>query len=85
MIRRRGGEGAILNSRGEFNRSYIPRLQIEEEREEATEELKLTREHTNKLLREQDGSWEQQKAEELGCDAILGPKSSAKKRSAEKE
>ena len=30
-IRRRGGEGAILNSRGEFSRCYIPRLQVVEE------------------------------------------------------
>ena len=30
-IRRRGGEGAILNSKGEFCRSYIPRLQVVEE------------------------------------------------------
>ena len=86
MIRRRGGEGAILNSRGEFNRSHIPRLQIvEEEKEGATDEQRLTREQTNRLLREQDGSWERQKAVELGNDAILGPKFSPKKRSAEKE
>ena len=80
MIRRRGGEGAILNSCGEFNRSYISRLQIVEEREGATEELKLTREHTNKLLRKQDGSWEQQKADELGS---LVPRREAQKRSKE--
>ena len=85
MIRRRGGEGAILNSRGEFNRSYIPRLQIEEEREGANEELVKTREQTNKLLRDQDGSWEQQKARELGNEAILGPKSSPQKRIADME
>ena len=30
-IRRRGGEGALLNSKGEFNRSKIPRLTIQEE------------------------------------------------------
>ena len=30
-IRRRGGEGAVLNSKGEFNRSFIPRLQLVEE------------------------------------------------------
>ena len=30
-IRRRGGEGAILNSKAEFNRCYIPRLQLEEQ------------------------------------------------------
>ena len=30
-IRRRGGEGAILNSKAEFNRCYIPQLKLEEE------------------------------------------------------
>ena len=30
-IRRRGGEGSVLNSRSEYNRSYIPRLRLEEE------------------------------------------------------
>ena len=30
-IRRRGGAGAILNSKSEFNRCYIPRLVMEEE------------------------------------------------------
>ena len=29
-IRRRGGEGRVLNSKAEFNRSYIPRLVVEE-------------------------------------------------------
>ena len=43
-IRRRGGEGAILNSKAEFNRCHIPRLQMEEEepegaREESEQEL----------------------------------------------
>ena len=28
-IRRRGGEGALLNSKGEYNRSHIPRLTIQ--------------------------------------------------------
>ena len=27
-IRRRGGEGAVLNSRAEFNRCFIPRLRL---------------------------------------------------------
>ena len=33
-IRRRGGEGAILNSKSEYNRCHIPRLQLEEEEPE---------------------------------------------------
>ena len=37
-IRRRVGSGAILNSKGEFNRAHIPRLVLED-REEEDEEL----------------------------------------------
>ena len=33
-IMRRGGEGAVLNSRAEYNRSHIPRLQVEKRDEE---------------------------------------------------
>ena len=50
-IRRRGREGAILNSRGEFNRCYIPRLKVEEEEPDNTVETK-NREHNMKLLRD---------------------------------
>ena len=32
-IRRRGGEGSILNSHAEHNRCHIPRLRVEEEEE----------------------------------------------------
>ena len=62
MIRRRGGEGAILNSKGEFSRSYIQRLQVVEEE---TVENKGDREQTAKLLREQDKVWETTRAREL--------------------
>ena len=78
MIRRRGGEGAILNSKGEFSRSYIPRLQVVEE--EAVEN-NGDREQTAKQLREQDRDWETTRARELGRNAILGPMSSPRKRS----
>ena len=37
-IRRRGGAGAILNSRAEYNRCHIPRLQMEEEEQEGSKE-----------------------------------------------
>ena len=56
-IRRRGREGAILNSRGEFNRCYIPRLKVEEEEPDNTVETK-NREHNMKPFREQDRSRE---------------------------
>ena len=53
-IRRREGEGAILNSRGEFNRSYIPRLVLREEDEKVDRELRIEeRELRNKKQREQ--------------------------------
>ena len=32
-IRRRGGEGAVLNSKAEFNRCYLPRLRLVDEQE----------------------------------------------------
>ena len=79
-IRRRGGEGAILNSKGEFSRSYIPRLQVPEEdqgAENSERELSAT------ILKEQDIQWEQSRSRELGDRAILGPKSSPLKRSKE--
>ena len=63
-IRRRGGEGAILNSKAEFNRCYIPRLQLGEldveqlEREEKEELQSISRE-----LDENLEDWEQRKAE----------------------
>ena len=70
-IRRRGGEGAILNSRGEFSRCYIPRLQVVQEEQENNND---GREITAKLLREHDKTWEESRARELGNEAILGPK-----------
>ena len=82
LIRRIGGEGAILNSRGEFSRSHIPRLQVvEEEQQTDTRERELT----TKLLREQDRDWENNKAMELGAEAILGPGASPTKRPIEEE
>ena len=59
-IMRRGGAGSVLNSRGEFNRCYIPRLRVEEpskvEELEKWEEQEL--EKTMELLREEDKQWE---------------------------
>ena len=60
-IRRRGGEGAILNSRGEFSRSYIPRLVVKEEDEEKDRNLRLEEKKCRSTtLREQDVTWERQ-------------------------
>ena len=46
-IRRRGGEGHILNSKGEFNRCHIPRLVLEEEDDDA-KKTRLEREQQEK-------------------------------------
>ena len=75
-IRRRGGEGAILNSKGEYSRCHIPRLVIEDE-EEQEEAMKSAREE---LLDQLDDVWEQHRRAELGSGAIMGPKSSPQKR-----
>ena len=43
-IRRRGGEGAILNSKAEFNRCFIPRLQLQEQTSVEEQEKESRRE-----------------------------------------
>ena len=69
-IRRRGGEGAILNSKAEFNRCYIPRLRLEEE--QIIEEMEQKeKEHDEMITRELDNNlkqWEQEKREEKGAE-----------------
>ena len=62
-IRRRGGAGAILNSKSEFNRCHIPRLQMEEEETEGAREREES-EAADKANEELTGSiaaWEQQR------------------------
>ena len=49
-IRRRGGQGSILNSKSEYDRCYIPRLTVEEK---DTRELALLEEQEAKKNREQ--------------------------------
>ena len=64
-IRRRGGEGAILNSKAEFNRCYIPRLRLEEqdiEKLEREEQLEIT--NVNEQLDGDVQEWEQGKNRE---------------------
>ena len=60
-IRRRGGEGCILNSKSEFNRSYIPRLQLEDKEEEdkrVQEHIRIDQLIKEALDRNQD-DWEE--------------------------
>ena len=76
-IRRKGREGAVLNSKGESNRSFIPRLQLfrEEEikkvEEAENEELKSTMEELQIL----DTKWERGKA---NIRATIGGSSQAR-------
>ena len=69
-IQRRGGEGAILNSKAEFSRCYIPRLQLEEqdkikemEQEERIQDDELARE-----LGANQKHWEAEKTRERGAE-----------------
>ena len=82
-IRRRGGEGAVLNSRGEFNRSFIPRLQLVEE--QVIKELETAEEEEQEETRRQlvgsDGDWEQRKARDRAAPKLDGSRSSRSKRS----
>ena len=43
-IRRRGGQGAVLNSKSEFDRCRIPRLILEEHNQEQIKKLEEERE-----------------------------------------
>ena len=67
-IRRRGGAGAILNSKGEFNRCHIPRLVVEEEDKEAVETRRIQeqaeKEEITNCMNEEESSWEKGKCKE---------------------
>ena len=65
-IRRRGGEGSILNSRAEYNRCHIPRLRVEEE-EEGQKREKEQKENLDKIARELEEDhveWEGEKTKD---------------------
>ena len=75
-----------MNSRGEFNRSYIPRLQVVEEEPEGAVQARMEDNRKKRTqLKEQDIAWERSKVTELGAEAVLGPMVSPKKRSKEQE
>ena len=83
-IRRRGGEGALLNSKGEFNRSHIPRLTIQEELPPEGA-LASRLEEQEKLIEKQGAvlkTWEQNKTRERNL-ADLSKKGSQTKRRGE--
>ena len=63
-IGRRGGAGAVLNSKSEYNRCYIPRLRLEEDEEETRkreEQQKLEEKEREQLIERDHGAWEQNK------------------------
>ena len=59
-IRRRGGEGAVLNSKAEFNRCFLPRLKLVEEQEISVMEQAEQQADKEMVeqLREVDRAWE---------------------------
>ena len=66
-IRRRGGEGGVLNSKSEFNRSRIPRLVLEEQPDQ--ERLfRVEQERLHSQLSVEDARWESQKAKERSSE-----------------
>ena len=65
-IRRRGGEGSILNSKTEYNRCHIPRLRVEEKEEtrRREQEIELEKEQTDRELELEQRQWESGKTSE---------------------
>ena len=61
-IGRRGGQGAVLNSRSEFNRCYIPRLRLADEAREMEERDSEAARNLGEELMEDDTRWERSKA-----------------------
>ena len=69
-IRRRGGEGAVLNSKSEYSRCRIPRLIVEEQ--DLEEANKKEQEQEIEMIRKLDKNqrtWEQQKLLEKSTKA----------------
>ena len=59
-IKRRGGQGAVLNSKAEFDRCRIPRLVLEEQDLEQADKLELERgEQLAATLDKEHNNWEQ--------------------------
>ena len=60
-IGRRGGAGAVLNSKSEYNRCYIPRLRLEEDEEQTKnreEQQKLEDKEREQRMQRDQGAWE---------------------------
>ena len=67
---RKGGTGAVLNSKSEFNRSYIPRLKVvdEEKVKELEESEKALEQITREKLEQNDNNWERRKKTRRAVD-----------------
>ena len=73
-IRRRGGQGSILNSKSEYDRCRIPRLVLEEKEEEQIKYLEEDEQREldkiMELLNDEEQSWgaaKEMKRNKLGC------------------
>ena len=71
-IRRRGREGTILNSRGEFGICYIHHLKVEEQEEEKAKSLEWG-ELMEQESKEADQTWEHNRCMRLGAQVLHGP------------
>ena len=92
-IRRRGGQGSILNSKAEYDRCYIPRLVVEERNDkEAEQEEQQDQEQLQKILEEEYEEWSKDKInqrvrrdlEETRSIGMIGSRSKGEKRELEK-
>ena len=65
-LRRRGGEGNILNSKLKYNRSHIPRLQVEDEEKTKKREeyLRKMGEEIERNMDMEHKTWEQDRVKE---------------------
>ena len=65
-IRRRGGAGNILNSKSEYNRCHIPRLQVEDREEEEQREKGIQKdmERIEEELNKEQRVWEEDRTQE---------------------
>ena len=89
-IRRRGGAGAVLNSKSEFNRCHIPRLRVEDEEETKRREEQLRKEQVEKeqQLTKEQGAWElartklrdQERRNQMRSNHLEGRRGAASKR-----
>ena len=86
-IRRRGGEGAILNGKGEFNRCHIARLRLGEPVDEgaATREEEEALEKTDKMSEDQILAWELGRVEDKSREQLKNMKLVKMKRKGAKE